>query len=57
MVLIMNGLVVVGGLLLALVFDSAGGYRSFGWMFVVLGVLGLLSRLWVARREPPSSTR
>jgi membrane protein DedA with SNARE-associated domain len=50
--------VILLGLALALVLDTGNDLRIFGWLVVVIGVLGLLSR-WVIsaqenkRREPP----
>jgi hypothetical protein len=52
------GLVVVG-LLLALVLDASGEMRVFGWVVVVVGVLGLAARRWLAgqRDDGPPGRR
>jgi hypothetical protein len=42
--------VIVMGLALALVLGDGGDIRLFGWLLVVIGVLGLISR-WVISRQ------
>jgi hypothetical protein len=48
--LVASGVVVVAGLFVALSGDSAGGLIIFGWLLVAVGVLGLVSGVWLRRR-------
>jgi hypothetical protein len=49
--------VVVIGLLLALVYDAAGDMRVFGWVLVVIGLLGLVARSWLAHQRRDGQRR
>ena len=50
-------ILIVIGLAFALVLDIARDMQIFGWVLAVLGVLGIVTRVLVARardgREPP----
>ena len=42
--------IIIVGLLLALVLSAPSDVRVFGWVAVAIGVLGLVSRVWIARQ-------
>ena len=54
--MIWSTILVVLGLAFALWVDS-GDVKVFGWLLVAVGVLGFVSRAWLAGREPPRSMR
>jgi hypothetical protein len=45
-----SGVIVLAGLFVALSGDSTGGLIVFGWLLVAIGVLGLVSGVWLRRR-------
>ena len=54
--MIWSTILLVVGLALALWVDS-GDVRIFGWILAAVGVLGFVSRAWLAGRQPPRSMR
>jgi hypothetical protein len=50
MQLAMSIALIVAGLYLALIADAGGDVRTFGWVVVGFGVLGLALRFWLRRQ-------
>ena len=51
MQLVASVTVLVIGLLIAFVLEAAADLRIFGWLLIVVGLLGLASRVLVARLQ------
>ena len=49
MQLVASVAVLVIGLLIAFVLEAAADLRMFGWLLIVIGLLGLASRVLLAR--------
>jgi hypothetical protein len=47
---VMSGIVITAGLYLVLFADASAEFRIFGWVLVVIGVLGLLGGALMRRR-------
>jgi hypothetical protein len=47
---VMSGLVLVSGLYLAVIADVSPEFRIFGWVLVLIGVLGLVAAALMRRR-------
>jgi hypothetical protein len=57
--LVVSAAIIVAGLVIALLLNTAGDMRIFGWILAGIGVFGLLSRALIQRadQDPPRRRR
>jgi hypothetical protein len=49
--LVMSAIVVLSGLYVVVLADASSEFRLFGWVLVVLGLLGMLAGVLMRRRR------
>jgi hypothetical protein len=49
--LVMSGIVVLSGMYVLVLADASSEFRMFGWILVILGLLGVLAGVLMRRRR------